>query len=175
MKISRTLLLAILSASLLMTAACTSKIVTQEGVTTTVVLIRHAEKTAVTKVLTEGGHKRAAALPDAVSDLDIVAIYSPNLVRNIDTAKPLAKVRNLEITVIEDDPDWEAVTQRLLSDHPGKTVLWVGNRGNLIHIYAHLGGTDEAPLEYGDLYVVTVDGQGNTNVDKRHFGSHYYR
>ncbi|MCU7811267.1 MAG: histidine phosphatase family protein [Candidatus Thiodiazotropha sp. (ex Notomyrtea botanica)] len=174
MKMVKILLWNILAISVLMVTACSTPIVSQDGMTTTVVLVRHAEKTAVTKELTEGGRKRAAALPAAVIDLDIAAIYSPNLIRNIDTAKPLAKQRNLEITIIEDNPDWKEVTQRLVSDHPGKAVLWVGNRGNLIHIYSHLGGTGEPPLEYGDLYVVSVSDQGSPKVIKRHFGTAYF-
>ncbi|MCU7806429.1 MAG: histidine phosphatase family protein [Candidatus Thiodiazotropha sp. (ex Semelilucina semeliformis)] len=174
MKTAKYLFLFIIT-SVLLASGCSTQVVSQDGLTTTVVLIRHAEKTAVTKVLTEGGKKRAAALPDAVSDLDIAAIYAPNLIRNIDTAKPLAKKRNIEITIIEDNPDWKEISQRLVSEHSGKTVLWVGNRGNLIKIYSHLGGTGEPPLEYGDLYIVRVTDQGEPKVIKRHFGSTYYR
>ncbi|MEW8690236.1 MAG: histidine phosphatase family protein [Candidatus Thiodiazotropha endolucinida] len=114
---------------ILITTGCASRIAVQDGVTTTVVLIRHAEKTAITKVLTDSGKRRAKALPEAVSDLDIAAIYSPNLVRNIDTVKPLADQRKLDITVIEDNPDWEAVTHRLVSDHPGNITITNEIRG----------------------------------------------
>ncbi|MES9926125.1 MAG: hypothetical protein ABW152_18775 [Candidatus Thiodiazotropha endolucinida] len=88
--------------------------------------------------------------------------------------KPLDMQGNLEITVIDDNPDWKAVTLRLVSEYPGKTALWVGSRGNLIRIYSHLGGTGEPPLEYGDLYMVSVSGQNMPIVNKRHFGSNYF-
>ena len=60
---------------------------------TTVILIRHAERDNFFN-LTDLGRKHAAALADAVGDMGIAAIYSPNLERCLDTVKPLA---NLDI------------------------------------------------------------------------------
>ena len=156
--------------SAMLVAGCSSRVLSPEGTTTTVVLIRHAERTTITKELTEAGRARAAALPAAVADLDIVAIYSPNLSRNIDTVKPLAAERKLEIILVDAKPDVVEVTQRLLMEHPGKTVLWVGNTTNLDRIYPDLGGIGEPPIEYGDLYILHVPDQGDTEVIMKHFG-----
>ena len=158
----------------LLIEGCATRVMSPEGTTTTVVLIRHTERTAITKELTEGGRARAAALPAAVADLNFVAIYSPDLSRNIDTAKPLAAERGLEITLVAARPDAEQVSRRLVEDLPGKTVLWVGNMGNLVRIYPKLGGTGEPPLAYGDLYILKVPDQGQTQVIKRRFGSDYF-
>lgn len=172
LKISTILLGTLLCVTL--TAGCASRILSPEGTTTTVVLIRHAERTAITKELTEGGRARAEELPSAVADLDIVAIYSPNLSRNIDTVKPLAAKLGLEIELVARTHNTEEITKRLISEHPGKTVLWVGNQGNLVRIYSRLGGTGEAPLYYGDLYVLRVPDRGDTQVIKRRFGNTFY-
>ena len=75
------------------------KIRSPSGTTTTVILLRHAERYGPD--LIEEGRARAAALPAAVARYDIAAIYSPDLVRNLDTVRPLSKQRGLEITVID--------------------------------------------------------------------------
>ena len=168
------LCLSLVVALSLLFVGCATRIQALENTTTTVVLIRHAEKAAITKQLTDAGHDRAAALPEAVADLQIVAIYSPNLARNLDTARPLADKLALEINVVADEQSWEAVAQSLISDHPGKTVLWVGNRGNLIKLFALLGGKGEPPLEYGQISILRVSANANTQVEKRHFGNKFY-
>lgn len=172
--IQRLLLLGTISI-LLLVGGCASRMAPPQGTTTTVVLIRHAERTTITKQLTEGGQKRAAALPAAVADLAIDAIYSPNLQRNIDTVKPLAEQRKLTITLIDTDADLDQITEHLLSDHPGGTVLWVGNKENLDTIYSNLGGLGKPPVEYGELFIMRVSGQGEPEVTRKHYGTLYYQ
>jgi phosphohistidine phosphatase SixA len=159
---------------LLLVTGCASRFLPPEGTTTTVVLLRHAERTTVTKQLTEGGRKRAAALPAALADIDIDAIYSPDLVRNIDTVKPLAAERNLTIILVAPDADTDRVTRKLLSDHPGGSVLWVGNKANLDGIYSNLGGSGKPPVEYGDLFILRVSDHGEPEITKKHYGSLYF-
>jgi hypothetical protein len=142
--------------------------------TSTVIMLRHAERTQITKELTEAGSARAQALPGALQDLSIAAIYSPNLKRNIDTAMPLSKQLGIDITLIEQGKSWESVANRLVSEHPGKSVLWVGNRGNLIQLYALLGGKGEPPLEYGEIVILHVSGGQQTEEERRHFGNLFY-
>jgi hypothetical protein len=158
----------------LLTVGCASGPQLPTDALSTVVMVRHAERTQITKELTEAGRQRAAALPGALEDLPIVAIYSPNLKRNIATAIPLANQLGIDITLIEEGMSWEAVAQRLVSDHPGKTVLWVGNRGNLINLYALLGGKGEPPLEYGEIVILRVSGGKPSEEERRHFGNLYY-
>ena len=137
------------------------------GTTTTIILIRHADRNMFSKNLNEAGRARAAALPAAVAKFDIQAIYSPDKKRNIETAKPLARLKGIKIQVIKDSQ----VAARLVNENPGKTVLWVGNSANLEEIYRDLGGEGRAPLSYGDLYILKVPDKGETEVIKRHFGS----
>ncbi len=58
----------------------------------------------------------------------------------------------------------------LIEDHPGKTVLWVGNTSNLAGIYYELGGEGESPVKYGDLYILRVPDKGKTQVEKKTWG-----
>ena len=158
----------------LLLAGCASGPQLSSDVTGTVVMVRHTERTQITKELTEAGRERAAALPAVLEDLQIAAIYSPNLKRNIDTAMPLSKKRGVDITLIDDGESWADVARRLASEHPGKAVLWVGNRGNLINLYALLGGKGEPPLEYGEIVIMRVVGGKAAEEERRHFGNLYF-
>ena len=72
-----------------------------------ILLIRHGENDFVKSSkmagriagihLNEKGRKQAEALGEALKDFPITAIYSSPLERAIETAQPIAKVRNLEI------------------------------------------------------------------------------
>jgi len=147
----------------------TTELHAKPGTRTTLILIRHTERTMVTKVLTPEGQERAQALVDAVSGMDIKAVYSPDLVRNKDTVRPLVESLGIPITLV---PEHEIKTlpETLLARHPGETVLWVGNKGNLEEIYLRLGGKGEPPVTYGDLFIVTVPDRGAATVEKKHFG-----
>lgn len=158
----------------LLVAGCASGPQLASDVTTTVIMVRHTERTQITKELTEAGRERAAALPAVLEDLPVAAIYSPDLKRNIGTAMPLSNQRGVDITLIEDGESWEAVAGRLASEHPGKAVLWVGNRGNLIKLYALLGGKGEPPLEYGEIVILQITAGRANAEERRHFGNLYY-
>lgn len=158
----------------LMLAGCAGTTLLPQDASSTVIMVRHAERTQITKELTEAGRERAAALPGALQDIPIAAIYSPDLRRNIDTAMPLSKQLGIDITLIKQDASWEEVAKRLLTEHPGSNVLWVGNRGNLIQLYALLGGPAEPPLEYGEMVILRVTGGRPTQEERRHFGNLFY-
>jgi hypothetical protein len=143
------------------------------GTTTTVVLIRHGDIDDQSEVLNARGQERALALVGAVKDMRITAIYSPDVRRNLDTVRPLAKQRNIEITLtpVVSLLVAKEISQEIVTKHAGGTVLWVGNRsGNLQAVYQHLGGTGPGPVEYGDLYIMTIPDQGEAKVVKKRFG-----
>lgn len=147
-------------------AGCAGAVYSPPGKTTTVILLRHAERTPLTADLTERGRARAAALPAALAGLRIDAIYSPNLKRNLDTAAPLARARNLEVRTIDET----AIAPRLVGENPGGTVVWVGNSDNLEKIYEDLRGDGLAPVGYGDLHILKVPDKGLTTVTKTRYG-----
>ena len=162
----------LVAACLPLTAIGCGSLHSKPGTTTTVILIRHADRDDLGH-LTPEGHARAKALVDAVGDMDISAIYSPNLERNIDTVKPLADHAKIDITLTPkvSMPMVGKISKEILTLHAGKVVLWVGNvSGNLQAIYRRLGGKGRGPLEYGQLFVLTVPDKGPTAVIKSTFG-----
>lgn len=165
-RLSRLLVFVVTGAVLASLAACATGVKSPPGMTTTVVLLRHAEKSFGADQLTPAGKARAAALPDAVKHLDIAAIYSPDKQRNIDTVKPLAAARGLDINVIP----VSRVARRLVAEHPGKTVLWVGNTTNLDVIFKDLGGEGAPPNNYGEMFILRVPHEGDTAVERSQYG-----
>lgn len=132
---------------------------------TRLIVLRHADRTA--SMLNEVGVLRAARLPDAVADLKIDAIYTTPRQRNIDTATPLARTRELAIR----NHLALGAPGRILTDHPGETVVWVGNQENLGLFYVALGILHKPPVQFGDLHVITFAANGRmTMIEKRRYG-----
>ena len=150
-----------------------SNIHSKPGTTTTLILIRHADRDD-TGQLTPEGHERARNLVNAVRHKGVTAIYSPNLERNLDTVKPLADHLGIDITLTPKVSLFvvNKIVNEILTMHAGGVVLWVGNvSGNLQAIYRKLGGKGKGPLEYGDLFIVTIPDRGPVHVTKSRFSS----
>ncbi|NNL41322.1 MAG: hypothetical protein HKO79_02425 [Desulfobacterales bacterium] len=144
----------------------------KSGTTTTVILIRHADRDDKGS-LTQKGHDRAEALVNTVGHRGITAIYSPDLERNLDTVKPLAEHLGINITLTPKVSLFvvSKIVNEILDKHAGAVVLWVGNvSGNLQAIYRKLGGKGKGPLEYGDLFIMTIPDRGAVKVTKSRFG-----
>ena len=143
----------------------------QSTATTTVILIRHAERDNFF-ILTDHGHKRAKALIDAVGDMAISAIYSPNLERNLDTVAPLANHLGLTISLTPrfNKQTIDKIVGEILERHAGEVVLLVGNgSGNLRLLHQRLGGEGDGPYQYGDLFIYKVPKKGPVQVVKSRF------
>ena len=167
----RTLQFAVIAVAGLVLSGCASDLIvkSKSGTTTTLIMLRHAERTTFGKILTDKGRARAAALPAALQGTHIDSIYSPNLSRNRNTVAPLAKQRGISVTILE--PTWTSgYAARLIDKNPGKTVLWVGNFKNLNEIYADIGGQGDPPLSYGDLYIIRVPDKGPVRVTRSRYG-----
>jgi hypothetical protein len=140
---------------------------------TTIILIRHAERDNFF-ILTDHGHNRAKALVDAVGAMDITAIYSPNIERDLDTVKPIANHLGINITLIAkiNKSTVEKIVGDILAKHTGEVVLLVGNgSGNLRRIHQRLGGTGDGPYLYGDLFIYSITGQGAAKITKMRYGT----
>ena len=150
-----------------------SKIPSKPGTTTTVLLIRHVERDNFFNI-TAQGRERAKALVDTVSDMGITAIYSPDLERNLDTVRPLARHLGIDITLTPriSKPTVDKIVREILASHAGEVVLLVGNgSGNVRSLHHRLGGTGVRPYQYGDLYIYTIPDQGSVVVVKSRYGS----
>jgi hypothetical protein len=143
------------------------------GTTTTVILTRHADRDRVDGNLNERGRERAQALVDAVKDMGVTAIYSPDITRNLDTVRPLAAHLGIAITKTPSFSLMESrsIVAEILEKHAGGVVVWVGNvSGNLQRMYHLLGGTGTGPVEYGDLHILTIPDRGPVKVVRKRYG-----
>jgi broad specificity phosphatase PhoE len=142
---------------------------------TTIVVIRHAEKDlstgAVDPPLNEAGRARAELLArmfgdgKALGHLD--AIYVTPALRNRLTAAPLAASLGLNPAVVPTD-DPRGLARRVLHENGGGRVLIVGHSDTVPAIVSALSGIDKVPEiadeEYGTLYIVTVPRIGHANL-----------
>ncbi len=131
---------------------------------TTLIMVRHVDRKD--ENLSAKGLARAKALPAALDGIPLDVIYSPGIQRNLDTAKPLAAARDMAITRIPQERPAPIIAAR----SPGQSVIWIGNKGNLKSIWADLRLPDEPPLEYGDLFIIRADANGQLSVERRRWG-----
>ncbi len=144
--------------------------------TTTVLLVRHAEKAATGGTdpeLTDKGHERAEALAAMLAEVDIATIYSTPFNRTRDTAAPVAKAKGLEVTITEVGPDFtKKLAETILASDRGKTVLVVGHSNTLGPTIAALGGGPTFEIDekiYGDFFVCTIPDEGEPTLIQLRF------
>jgi broad specificity phosphatase PhoE len=129
-----------------------------EDLPTTVIIVRHAEKSAPTGdiPLSEAGFERAQTLARVVSDAGISAIYTSKFLRTIQTAEPSARLLGL---VPQQINEVEALAKNILDDHAGQTVLVVHHSDTLPKLIVALGARTKPMIrddEFDKLFVVTV-------------------
>ncbi len=147
--------------------------------TTTVIVVRHAEKAAEPAAdppLTAAGEARAEALVGAVGSLPVTAIVSTDFARTRSTAAPLAARLGLTPEIVDARaPDHaRAVAQGVLARHRGETVVVVGHSNTVPDIITALGAPKPANIcdaEYDNLYVVRVPVTGAATVERRRYGA----
>ncbi|MEP6546462.1 MAG: phosphoglycerate mutase family protein [Gammaproteobacteria bacterium] len=147
---------------------------------TTVIVVRHAEKdlsvSATDPPLSAAGQARAVLLAQMFGDAKrlghVDAIYVSTALRNKQTAAPLAERLGIVSTVISaDDP--KGLARRALREHSGGRVLIVGHSDTVPEIVATLSDNSAIPEigdeEYGTMYIVTVPRIGNANLLRLHY------
>lgn len=128
--------------------------------TTTVYIVRHAEKVNETDTtdLTPAGYARAAALAETLADKGIDSIFSTPYYRTRQTAQPLAKRIGLQIIDYPGKPT-DAIVARVKQIR-GKQVLVVGHSNTILEIAQGLGAKPTmGKIESGDfdnLFRVTM-------------------
>jgi len=142
--------------------------------TTTVLVVRHAEKMPVPPddpPLSAAGLARAEALARWLSDSGVQTIYVSEKLRTRQTAEPVAKRLGAEIIERPGD-DVDGLVAALRSRHRGETVLVVGHSNTLPAIVRRLGG-EAAPIgqsDYSRLFVVTDSPLTRTTVLSLNYG-----
>ncbi|GAB5518953.1 MAG: hypothetical protein RhofKO_12040 [Rhodothermales bacterium] len=134
------------------------------GQTTTVYLLRHAEKSESTMTrdvpLSNAGHARADAAARLLASADITTVYSTLYQRTQQTATPIAETHGLAVQ--DYDPRTLADFATTLSTTPGIHVV-VGHSNTTPYLATVLGGVEVPPIaedEYDRLYqIILVDGE----------------
>ncbi len=132
----------------------------QDG-TTTILLVRHAEKSAAPAddpVLSPAGEARAELLARMLENSGLSVIYTSQYARTKKTAEPLALRFRVPLQTI-DAANTNKLVDTILSKHSGETVLVVGHSNTLPEIAQALGTGKAQEIDdndYDNLYVVTV-------------------
>ena len=132
--------------------------------TTTIFLVRHAEKDkGRNPPLTTAGQERAQHLAEILAKENLDAIYSTNYLRTQQTAQPTAAAQGLAIQ--DYDPgDLPAFAEQLLRGPAGRRILIVGH-SNTTPVLAGLLTDGEAQPhfsedDYGNLLIVNRSTDG---------------
>lgn len=143
---------------------------------TTVILVRHAEKVddSADPLLSDAGHARAHALAETLADAGVTAILTTQYERTRSTAAPLAeRVGVAPIVVVASGRSHvEDVAARVRELAPG-TIVVVGHSNTVPAIVRALGGPDVGEIpdsSYHDMFVLTLDQKG-TRLIRARYGS----
>lgn len=145
----------------------------RSATTTTVVLVRHAEKVMVAindPPLAADGERRAERLAQMFGDVKgtggLDAIYVSDTKRAQQTANPLASRLGMK-PLVYSATDVDGTAKQLLRDHRGGRALIVGHANTVPALVAKLSGMSVPAIadeEYDNVYVVTVPSFGRASV-----------
>lgn len=155
--------------------------------TTTVYLVRHAEKAAEPPgdpPLLESGVARSRELARVLARAGIRIVYSSQFLRTKQTAGPVADRLGLEVVVIpigSRTTDPGGVARESISGiaeaiygNGGKTALIVGHSNTIPEVIRALGCGDVPAIgdkDYDDLFVVTVTARGKATLAHLKYGN----
>ena len=168
------------------TPLSTVPVTSQEGTTTTIIIVRHAERDeGLDPPLNAEGIIRAGALADVLKGNGVTAIYCPDFIRNRQTCDDVEEALALTSNAISQLrlADTKALANELVDEildlHAGGVVLFVGNTGpviegvqsgNLQELYARLGGTGTPPIRYQDMYIAIIPEEGDVHFIEATYG-----
>lgn len=129
---------------------------------TTVIVVRHAEKMPHSPGsdagLSPAGVRRADALRRALSDAHVAAIYSSPFGRARQTGLALAAQLQDSVRVMDAD-DVEGIVARVHREHRGQTVLVIGHSDTvpkILEAFCERALPDLGDIDYDRMYVVTL-------------------
>jgi broad specificity phosphatase PhoE len=140
--------------------------------TTTIVLVRHAEKVADGSddpALTAAGLQRAQALVRTLENAPLSAVYSTAFRRTQQTAAPTAAEHGLAVTTYDAKQPAAEFAAQLRARHAGQSVLVVGHSNTVPGIAAALCGCEVRAMseaEYDRLTTVRIDASGRATLDE---------
>jgi len=142
--------------------------------TTTVILVRHAEKLTIDDDpgLTDLGAARARSLVRALHEADVSAIYASQFRRTQDTVAPLARALQMEVVVM-DAREPQALVDRIMSHDYGHTVVIAGHSNTVPELIGVLGASEVPEVteaDHDDLFVVVIPWFGEVSVTRLAYG-----
>ncbi len=150
-------------------ASFTLTVAAQKDSSTTIILVRHAEKdTSVAGSTTmqadppllAAGKIRAEKLVELLKSYPIQSIFSTKYNRTRSTAIPIAAKLGVDIQIY--DPSKQADLASLLKSWKGKTILIVGHSNTIPGLVNLLTGSSNYPNlsdnEYDKIFLVRLDG-----------------
>ena len=160
--------------ALALVLACDADAQTDDAVTT-VILVRHAEKQSAgdDPSLTAAGRERAQELVHVLAELEIAAVYSTPYARTRETARPLAVALGLEVTERPAQNYGSDMAEWIRANHAGDIVVAVSHSKTVPALIEALGARPVPTIEdneYDDLYVVTIDAEGNSKLLALRYG-----
>ncbi len=145
----------------------------RSATTTTIVLVRHAEKVMGTiddPPLAADGVRRAERLAQMFGEVKagngLDALYVSDTKRAQQTAAPLASRLGIK-PLVYPAPDVDGTVRKLLREHRGGRALVVGHSDTVPAMVQKLSGQSVPAIpdeEYDDIYVVTVPSFGRSSV-----------
>lgn len=144
----------------------------------TLVIVRHAEKTAVADDpgLTPAGKARAARLArmlaPVAADEQPLAVYTTDYRRTRETAEPAAETWRVDLRLYTPG-DAQAFAREIRRRHRGATVLIVGHSNTVPDLVDAFGGPSGIEIgddEYDNLFVLTVPRFGAATTLRITFG-----
>ena len=148
--------------------ACAGTSNRPEPLTTTVVILRHAEKAldGDDPGLTEAGRMRAESIAQRFCQDGLRAAHATQYQRTQQTAEPCARTAGQTVQVTTLSKDFEADAQTLRAGilaSPGGKVLVIGHSNTVPILIQALTGQTVAPIgeqEYDRWFEVTLDADG---------------
>lgn len=153
-----------------------------EKATTTVFLVRHAEKVDESSdpELTPAGKERAQELAYVLSDVKLYAVYDTPFIRTRDTAKPTAVSQRLKVETIHSLrlEDLKAFVELALEKHKGGNILIVSH-SNIVPALIKIIKQEELTVSrseymndqaYDDLIVVSYETRDNVRILNLKYG-----
>jgi phosphohistidine phosphatase SixA len=138
--------------------------------TTTVVLLRHAEKVSKhpDAGLSSAGRRRAEDLAWGLAAFRPSALYASDRRRTQETLAPLARMTGLPVRVVPRGEE-AALAAGILAEHRGKTVVVCGHSDSVFVVAEALGwsGQLQEVERFDLLFVLTVGADGRVTCDER--------
>lgn len=141
---------------------------------TTVILIRHADRTSSTNSdppLNTKGEARAQQLIHVLGQSGIEALYHSHFTRSKQTAQPL--VAHLPgIATKQIDAALE-IKNDILANHAGKAVLVIGHSDTVPDLINQLSESHMPMIndrEFDNLFIVTLLGPGKASITSLKYG-----